>query len=1022
MLQLRKRVGVDDMTHLKSVNETDIANNLKTRLSNNQIFTYISDVLISVNPFENIPGLFNDEKMESYIRRYMNEVPPHIFAVAERAFRNLQNKNTNQCIIVQGESGSGKTEACKALINYISYVSGSGNEVLRVKKIILQSSPLLEAFGNAKTLRNNNSSRFGKYFSLQFDRQGNPLGGEISLYLLEKSRICNVARGERSFHIFYQLLKGADPKLKEQLGLIEMEDYNFLSHSNCYEIEGMNDKEKFLMTVFSENGTSTKVINKAKALTKCAKLLSIEEHALETYLTKKHILVEGKEIETQFNSIQAKNARDALSKLIYERIFHFIAGKINESMKCSKFDCTIDILDIYGFESFENNSFEQLIINFVNEKLQNIFSSLVLRKEQDEYKSEGVPWNTISFSDNKAICDLIELSNPPGILSILDGISAYYNLESYNADQRFLDSLSTIISRNKYFTQRSSNHFILDHFAGPICYNVHGFTEKNKEFMTRDLICCMQSTKDPLLKGMFSEIGTDFKKRPSTASFKILKNIDDLMKSISERETHYIKCIKPNDSKSPKTFDSKTTIQQIRHHGLKEIILLRRSGYFFRTTFQDFFNRYKYLLVTSDMMQWRGSAEQGCMSILNDCNISKSDYFIGKTKIFLRNPLSLAQLDELLERFYHTKATIISKAFRKYKHRQYLKSIQNNSITILSNNKQRRRMSINRNFKGDYIQFFNNAQLQELLQPYQHEGGVVFSDEIRKPKVKVFRSEPSFKKMMLLVTPQSIFFIRRKKDEPRRAGFTVKKRVPFTQIENITMSSLPDNWLCLKLYDDVDIFFENEHKTELVTILDDIYFKEYGNHLKLLFSNQFEFDYTKRKTKSVEFITDGTISVRFKSTITVSKTGNFQITATNDLPPGTVPYLKTNNSSNMGRKSVGLGLNTLESCPKLKPVVGNGLASPESCKEIIRPGHLSEEKDKSVTRLLVLYDYHPVLDDELNIRDGDVIALLKTNDDGWGYGRLLSETDGRKEGYFPLNFTMSEEEFAQYYSNPEIIR
>lgn len=375
----------------------------------------------------------------------------------------------------------------------------------------------------------------------------------------------------------------------------------------------------------------------------------------------------------------------------------------------------------------------------------------MLSKEQEEYKREGVPWNSIPFSNNKAICDLIESSNPPGILSILDGISAYYNLESYNADQKFLDSLTSMISRSKYFTQRSSNHFILEHFAGPICYNINGFTEKNKEFITRDLIFAMQSTTDSLLKSMFSDMGTDLKKRPNTASFKILKNIEALMKSISERETHYIKCIKPNDSKSPKTFDPKITIQQIRYLGLKEIVLLRRSGYFYRATFLEFFNRYKYLLPKSAMTQsWIKSVEQGCMAILNECSIPKSDYFIGKTKVFLKNPLSLAQLDELLERFYHSKATIISKAFRMYKHRQYLKSIQNNAISILANNKQRRRLSINRTFKGDYVQFFNNAQIQELLQPYKHEGGVMFSDDIRKPKVKLFRSEPFFKKMTLL--------------------------------------------------------------------------------------------------------------------------------------------------------------------------------------------------------------------------------------------------------------------------------
>lgn len=273
---------------------------------------------------------------------------------------------------------------------------------------------------------------------------------------------------------------------------------------------------------------------------------------------------------------------------------------------------------------------------------------------------------------------------------------------------------------------------------------------------------------------------------------------------------------------------------------------------------------------------------------------------------------------------------------------------------------------------------------------------------------------------MSLVTPQSIFFIQRLKEQ-RRSGLFIKKRIPLTQIENITMSTLPDNWLCLKLFEDIDILFENEHKTELVTILDDIYFKEFGYHLKLVFANQFEFEYSKRKNKNVEFITDSTISSVFKNTISVTKTYNFQITVMNDLPAGTLPYSKANQSSNIGRKSMGLTLNTLETCPKLKSVEYGQVS--ETCKEIIRPVNVLE--DKSVVRLLVLYDYHPVLEDELNIRDGDVITLLKTNDDGWGYGRLetVDPLDGRKvrEGYFPLNYTMSEEQFSQYYSNPEVI-
>ena len=243
--------GVEDMVLIKSLTDQEIYNNLKTRLGNNQIYTYISDVLISVNPYHSIPGLYSSEQVDNYKNRFMNELPPHVFAIAEKAFRNLKSQQKRQCIIISGESGSGKTETARHLVQFFAAVSGGGNSVENIKRVISQSNPLLEAFGNAKTLRNDNSSRFGKYFEIMFDRFGKPLGGKITNYLLENSRVCNVPKKERNFHIFYQLLAGTDSKMREQLGLTNLEDYKYLSHSGCVCIEGVDDGANFSNTVVS---------------------------------------------------------------------------------------------------------------------------------------------------------------------------------------------------------------------------------------------------------------------------------------------------------------------------------------------------------------------------------------------------------------------------------------------------------------------------------------------------------------------------------------------------------------------------------------------------------------------------------------------------------------------------------------------------------------------------------------------------------------------------------------------------
>uniref|UniRef100_A0A4W5KEC3 Osteoclast-stimulating factor 1 n=1 Tax=Hucho hucho TaxID=62062 RepID=A0A4W5KEC3_9TELE len=449
--------GVDDMVLLSKINEDAITDNLKKRYMDDYIFTYIGSVLISVNPFKQLP-YFTDREVELYQGAAQYENPPHIYALADNMYRNMMIDCENQCVIISGESGAGKTVAAKYIMGYISKVSGGGPKVQHVKDIILQSNPLLEAFGNAKTVRNNNSSRFGKYFEIQFSRGGEPDGGKISNFLLEKSRVVSQNQGERNFHIYYQLLGGATKEMRENLGVTTPDYYLYLNQSGTYIVEDVNDKKEFSDTMeamsvvglsvddqdmvmqivagilhlgniaFREEGNYA-VVESEDFLAFPAYLLGISQEGLKNKLTSR--IMDSKwggkteSIAVTLNTEQASFTRDALSKALYSRLFDFLVDSINKAIQKDHEEFNIGVLDIYGFEIFQKNGFEQFCINFVNEKLQQIFIELTLKAEQEEYVQEGIKWTPIEYFNNKIVCDLIESKlNPPGIMSILDDVCA----------------------------------------------------------------------------------------------------------------------------------------------------------------------------------------------------------------------------------------------------------------------------------------------------------------------------------------------------------------------------------------------------------------------------------------------------------------------------------------------------------------------------------------------------------------------------------------------------------------------
>ena len=435
---------------LDSISTDSIVATISKRFLAQEIYTYIGPVLISVNPFEQINGLYSSSVIKKYQGKNEHQNQPHVYAIAERAYRRMVQDLSHECVIISGESGSGKTEASKKVMEYIAAASRHSADVNRVKEQLLESNPFLEAFGNAKTLRNDNSSRFGKYMEIQFDVM-DPVGGSISTFLLEKSRVVERQQNERNFHIFYQLLEGSSPEEKKELKLGSREDYVYLRNSNCYTVQGINDVQEYADTVRAMNviGISqenqTQIFQLISAILhvgniefkdsksaggkKCqvttpdsldaaAALLGLTAANLATQLTHKTIRANNDTVVSPLNASDATYARDSVAKNVYGKLFNWLIATANQSIYSQFYSNVIGVLDIYGFEIFGVNSLEQLFINYVNESLQQLFVDLTLKAEQDEYRKEGIAWEEVKHFNNLPICKLISARS--GIFDILN--------------------------------------------------------------------------------------------------------------------------------------------------------------------------------------------------------------------------------------------------------------------------------------------------------------------------------------------------------------------------------------------------------------------------------------------------------------------------------------------------------------------------------------------------------------------------------------------------------------------------
>uniref|UniRef100_A0A8B9KRH1 Si:ch73-194h10.2 n=1 Tax=Astyanax mexicanus TaxID=7994 RepID=A0A8B9KRH1_ASTMX len=673
--------GVDDMIRLGDLNEAGLLRNLLVRHRDGIIYTYTGSILVAVNPYQLLP-IYTPEQVQLYTDRRLGELPPHVFAIADSCFFNMRRNRKDQCCVISGESGAGKTESTKLILQFLAAVSGQRSWI---EQQILEANPILEAFGNAKTIRNDNSSRFGKYIDIHFSKGGSIEGARIEQYLLEKSRVCRQAQEERNYHIFYYMLMGMPAEQKKILSLGSAAEYNYLTMGKCTSCEGRDDIQEYAhfrsamkILTFSEND-SWEIHKLLAAILHLGNLdfegendcrhwnCLIAPAMLEKVKPKLHIKCCTLAHDRQF--IMTKN--NILSPQgIYGRLFIWIVEKINsaiykppaEGSTCQ----SIGLLDIFGFENFKQNSFEQLCINFANEQLQQFFVKHVFKLEQEEYARENIVWTHIEYSDNQRTLDILAVRSL-NILSLIDEESHFPK----GTDSTLLNKLDKTHSKSTIYISPKNDHdtkFGIQHFAGPVFYDSKGFLEKNRDALSLDLILLVETSTNKLLKKIFhSELSTnDTKGRVLTLCGQFRLSLDALMKTLTACQPYFIRCIKPNDFKKPMLFDRELCMRQLRYSGMMETIRIRKAGYPIRHTFQEFLDRYRVLL-NSTVCDPKTVRTNTCQEVTED------DWKIGKTKVFFKD-FHDTMLELKRDKALNEKALIIQKVLRGHKHRkQFLK-------------------------------------------------------------------------------------------------------------------------------------------------------------------------------------------------------------------------------------------------------------------------------------------------------------------------------------------------------------
>ncbi|CCD24497.1 myosin 1 NDAI_0D01830 [Naumovozyma dairenensis CBS 421] len=685
---------IDNMSELTHLNEPSVLYNLENRYKDDLIYTYSGLFLVAINPYSNIK-IYTQEYINLFNGSQKEENKPHIFAVAEEAYQNLLSEKQNQSVLVTGESGAGKTENTKKILQYLASITSSTTTISNptspnktnfiqegtFERKILQSNPILESFGNAQTVRNNNSSRFGKFIKIEFDDRGKINGAHIEWYLLEKSRVIEQHPDERNYHIFYQLLTGLSEQELRKLELYSKStsDYYYLSRSNS-SIPGVNDAQDFqelldaLGTVgFTKNeiddifkiisiilhvGNVEFVSEKAQQASFkndqsiLAKLLGVTVEQWSTAILRPKAKAGREWVSQGKDAKQSRFILNSLARTLYERLFAYIVERINHSLDHGSMTTNyIGLLDIAGFEIFKHNSFEQLCINYTNEKLQQFFNHHMFILEQNEYMRENIHWDFVDFGkDLQASIHLIDKrGSPMGILPILDEESI---LPKSSDDSFFSKLISNWDKKSDRFKRsKLEKCFILKHYAGNVEYNIEGWLSKNKDPLSEYMLNMLSSSSDSLISEFFNNPLTSSSSSASiatmddkpknrgsairTAAMRHREQLNFLLDQLSTTHPHFVRCIIPNNRKMAKSFDRKLILDQLRCNGVLEGIRIAREGYPNRIFFKEFFQRYKILASSHDLFS-NSNSKKNCEILIASLDLEPNLYKIGNTKLFFK--------------------------------------------------------------------------------------------------------------------------------------------------------------------------------------------------------------------------------------------------------------------------------------------------------------------------------------------------------------------------------------------------
>ncbi|XP_036720016.1 unconventional myosin-Ig isoform X2 [Balaenoptera musculus] len=659
--------GKPDFVLLDQVTMEDFMENLKLRFEKGHIYTYIGEVLVSVNPYQELP-LYGPEAIARYQGRELYERPPHLYAVANAAYRAMKQRSRDTCIVISGESGAGKTEASKHITQYMAAVTNPSQraEVERVKDVLLKSTCVLEAFGNARTNRNHNSSRFGKYMDINFDFKGDPVGGHIHSYLLEKSRVLKQHVGERNFHAFYQVLD-SDEKSHHQAVTEAMRVIGFSPEevASVHRILAAILHLGNIKFVELEEGSLEQrrlAVTDEVLVDHVAELTATPRGMVLRCLLARTVASGGRElIEKGHTAAEASYARDACAKAVYQRLFEWVVDRINRVMeprdrdpRRDGKDTVIGVLDIYGFEVFPVNSFEQFCINYCNEKLQQLFIQLILKQEQEEYEREGITWQSVEYFNNATIVDLVERPHR-GILAVLDEACS---TAGPITDRIFLQTLDTHHRHHPHYTSRQlcptdktmefGRDFRIKHYAGDVMYSAEGFIDKNRDSLFQDFKRLLYNSTDPTLRAMWPDGQqdiTEVTKRPLTAGTLFKNSMVALVENLASKEPFYVRCIKPNEDKVAAKLDEGHCRHQVAYLGLLENVRVRRAGFASRQPYSRFLLRYKMTCEYTWPNHLLGS-DRAAVSALLEQHGLQGDVAFGHSKLFIRSPRTLVTLEQ----------------------------------------------------------------------------------------------------------------------------------------------------------------------------------------------------------------------------------------------------------------------------------------------------------------------------------------------------------------------------------------